>query len=76
MEDNSCSDDEIKISPSSPKLGTKKLKLNDGSSQDSIKETREYFFNFTDIRYVFFLWVNFCFLFYQHLVVKKRKKKM
>lgn len=44
MEDNSCSDDEIKISPSSPKLGTKKLKLNDGSSQDSIKETREYFF--------------------------------
>lgn len=42
MEDNSCSDDEIKDSPSSPKLGSKKLKLNDGSSQDSVKETREY----------------------------------
>ncbi|XP_034827389.1 DDB1- and CUL4-associated factor 8 [Maniola hyperantus] len=39
MEDNSCSDDEIKDSPSSPKLGSKKLKLNDGSSQDSAKET-------------------------------------
>ncbi|XP_026314772.1 DDB1- and CUL4-associated factor 8 [Hyposmocoma kahamanoa] len=39
MEDNSSSDDEIKDSPLSPKLGGKKLKLNDGSSQDSLKET-------------------------------------
>ncbi|KAL4710605.1 hypothetical protein ACJJTC_003241 [Scirpophaga incertulas] len=35
MEDNSCSDDEIKESPVSPKSGGKKLKLNDGSSQGS-----------------------------------------
>ncbi|XP_072938613.1 DDB1- and CUL4-associated factor 8 [Epargyreus clarus] len=39
MEDNSLSDDEIKDSPVSPKMGVKKLKLNDGSSQDSFKET-------------------------------------
>lgn len=39
MEDNSSSDDEIKDSPTSPKSGGKKLKLNDGSSQDSFQET-------------------------------------
>ncbi|XP_047019246.1 DDB1- and CUL4-associated factor 8 isoform X2 [Helicoverpa armigera] len=40
MEDNnSSSDDEIPYSPTSPQSGGKKLKLNDGSSQDSIKET-------------------------------------
>ncbi|XP_037298100.1 DDB1- and CUL4-associated factor 8 [Manduca sexta] len=39
MDDNSTSDDEIKESPSSPKSGGKKVKLNDGSSQDSLKET-------------------------------------
>lgn len=39
MEDNSSSDDEIPYSPTSPKFGGKKLKLNDGSSQDSFKET-------------------------------------
>ncbi|XP_023933984.2 DDB1- and CUL4-associated factor 8 isoform X2 [Bicyclus anynana] len=38
MENNSCSEDETKDSPASPKLSSKKLKLNDGSSQDSIKE--------------------------------------
>ncbi|KAJ8730531.1 hypothetical protein PYW08_001944 [Mythimna loreyi] len=38
MEDNS-SDDEIPYSPASPQFGGKKLKLNDGSSQDSFKET-------------------------------------
>lgn len=38
MEDNSSSDDEIKDSTTSPKSGGKKLKLNDGSSQDSFKE--------------------------------------
>ncbi|KAJ8721232.1 hypothetical protein PYW07_002007 [Mythimna separata] len=38
MEDNS-SDDEIPYSPTSPQFGGKKLKLNDGSSQDSFKET-------------------------------------
>lgn len=47
MEDNSSSDDEIKDAPNlslSPKLGGKKLKLNDGSSQDSLKETGMFFF--------------------------------
>lgn len=39
MEDNSSSDDDIHESPTSPKSGGKKLKLNDGSSQDSFKET-------------------------------------
>ncbi|KAJ0175839.1 hypothetical protein K1T71_008998 [Dendrolimus kikuchii] len=39
MEDNSSSDDDIQDSPTSPKSGGKKLKLNDGSSQDSFKET-------------------------------------
>lgn len=39
MEDNSSSDDEIQDSPASPKLSGKKLKLNDGSSQDSLQET-------------------------------------
>lgn len=38
MEDNSSSDDEVNDSPLSPKLGGKKLKLNDGSSHDSIKD--------------------------------------
>ncbi|CAG4949474.1 unnamed protein product [Colias eurytheme] len=38
MEDNSPSDEEIKDSPVSPKQGGKKLKLNDGSSQDSLNE--------------------------------------
>ncbi|CAK1600604.1 unnamed protein product [Parnassius mnemosyne] len=38
MEDNSSSDDEVNDSLTSPKLGGKKLKLNDGSSQDSIKD--------------------------------------
>lgn len=38
MEDNSSSDDEIPYSPTSPQFGGKKLKLNDGSSQDSFKE--------------------------------------
>ncbi|KAL0831609.1 hypothetical protein ABMA28_002387 [Loxostege sticticalis] len=38
MEDNSSSDDEVKDSPLSPKMGGKKFKLNDGSSQDSLKE--------------------------------------
>lgn len=37
MEENSSSDDETKM-PASPKLGGKKVKLNDGSSQDSFKE--------------------------------------
>lgn len=37
MEDPS-SDDEVQDSPLSPKLGGKKLKLNDGSSQDSIMD--------------------------------------
>lgn len=46
MEDNSSSDDEIKDSPLSPKLGGKKLKLNDGSSQDSLKETGKVFLLF------------------------------
>ncbi|XP_063377846.1 DDB1- and CUL4-associated factor 8 [Cydia fagiglandana] len=35
MDDNSLSDDEVKESPLSPVMGGKKLKLNDGSSQDS-----------------------------------------
>ncbi|XP_050562052.1 DDB1- and CUL4-associated factor 8 isoform X4 [Spodoptera frugiperda] len=39
MEDNSSSDDEIPSSSTGPKSGGKKLKLNDGSSQDSVKET-------------------------------------
>ncbi|XP_032515011.1 DDB1- and CUL4-associated factor 8 [Danaus plexippus] len=39
MQDNSSNDDETKDSPLSPKLGGKKLKLNDGSSQDSNNET-------------------------------------
>ncbi|KAM3963639.1 LOW QUALITY PROTEIN: DDB1- and CUL4-associated factor 8 [Aphomia sociella] len=38
MDDNPSSDDEVQESPLSPKLGGKKLKLNDGSSQDSIKD--------------------------------------
>lgn len=38
MEDQTSNDDEILKSPFSPKLGGKKLKLNDGSSQDSLKE--------------------------------------
>ncbi|CAK1540764.1 unnamed protein product [Leptosia nina] len=38
MEDNSQSDEEIKDEPMSPKLCGKKLKLNDGSSQDSLNE--------------------------------------
>ncbi|XP_068632951.1 DDB1- and CUL4-associated factor 8 isoform X2 [Battus philenor] len=36
MEDNSSTDDEVNDSPLSPKLGGKKLKLNDGSSHDSV----------------------------------------
>ncbi|XP_022814314.1 DDB1- and CUL4-associated factor 8 isoform X2 [Spodoptera litura] len=39
MEDNSSSDDEIPSSSTGPKSGGKKIKLNDGSSQDSVKET-------------------------------------
>ncbi|KAH9639958.1 hypothetical protein HF086_008053 [Spodoptera exigua] len=39
MEDNSSSDDEIPSSSTGSKSGGKKLKLNDGSSQDSVKET-------------------------------------
>ncbi|XP_012548661.1 DDB1- and CUL4-associated factor 8 [Bombyx mori] len=39
MDDNNSSDDEFRESPASPKSGGKKLKLNDGSSQDSFKET-------------------------------------
>ncbi|CAH0406790.1 unnamed protein product [Chilo suppressalis] len=39
MEDNTSSDDDVKDSPLSPKLGGKKFKLNDGSSQDSLTET-------------------------------------
>ncbi|XP_075974110.1 DDB1- and CUL4-associated factor 8 [Anticarsia gemmatalis] len=39
MEDNPSTDDEIKDSPTSPKSGGKKLKLNDGSSQDSLQDT-------------------------------------
>lgn len=42
MEDNLPSDDEVKDSPMSPKLGNKKLKLNDGSSQDSLIEGGKY----------------------------------
>lgn len=38
MEDNGSSDDDVKDSPLSPKMGGKKFKLNDGSSQDSFKE--------------------------------------
>lgn len=37
MEDNS-SDDDIRENNVSPRMGGKKLKLNDGSSQESIKE--------------------------------------
>lgn len=39
LEDTSSSDDEIEVpySPSSPQFGGKKLKLNDGSSQDSFR---------------------------------------
>ncbi|CAH0714662.1 unnamed protein product, partial [Brenthis ino] len=39
MEENFSSEDEIKDSTLSPKKGGKKLKLNDGSSQDSLTET-------------------------------------
>lgn len=42
MDDNNSSDDEFRESPASPKSGGKKLKLNDGSSQDSFKETGNY----------------------------------
>ncbi|XP_041988497.1 DDB1- and CUL4-associated factor 8-like [Aricia agestis] len=38
MEENSSSDDEMKT-PLRPQLGGKKIKLNDGSSQDSLKES-------------------------------------
>nr|XP_026489522.1 DDB1- and CUL4-associated factor 8 isoform X1 [Vanessa tameamea] len=38
MEDNFSNDDEMKDSSVSPKFGGKKLKLNDGSSHDSLKE--------------------------------------
>ncbi|XP_013187255.1 DDB1- and CUL4-associated factor 8 [Amyelois transitella] len=38
MEDNPPSDDEVNNSPVSPKIGAKKLKLNDGSSQDSLNK--------------------------------------
>lgn len=37
MEDNS-SDDEIREGVLSPKLGGKKLKMNDGSSQESVRD--------------------------------------
>lgn len=50
MEDNSSSDDEVKDSPLSPKMGGKKLKLNDGSSQDSLKETGTDFFLFPSLK--------------------------
>lgn len=46
MDDNLPSDDEITDSPMSPKLGGKKLKLNDGSSQDSLNEEGKYSFFF------------------------------
>ncbi|XP_064292516.1 DDB1- and CUL4-associated factor 8 isoform X2 [Plodia interpunctella] len=39
MEDNPSSDDEVNKSPISPKMGGKKLKLNDGSSQESLKDS-------------------------------------
>lgn len=42
MDDNSSSDDEVKDSPVSPKMGGKKFKLNDGSSQDSFKEAGKF----------------------------------
>ncbi|KPJ06874.1 DDB1- and CUL4-associated factor 8 [Papilio machaon] len=38
MEDNSSSDDEVNDSPASRKISGKKLKLNDGSSQNSAKD--------------------------------------
>ncbi|KAJ2950254.1 hypothetical protein O0L34_g11617 [Tuta absoluta] len=37
MEDSSSNDDEIKDAPTSPNITKKKLKMNDGSSQDSLK---------------------------------------
>lgn len=39
MDDNSSGYEEIQDSCTSHKSGGKKLKLNDGSSQDSIKDT-------------------------------------
>lgn len=39
MDDNSSSDDEVKEFPLSPVMGGKKLKLNDGSSQESSNES-------------------------------------
>lgn len=59
MEDNSSSDDEIKDSPLSPKLGGKKLKLNDGSSQDSLKETGTAFLLFGFLK-IFLRSKNWC----------------
>lgn len=38
MEDNSSSDDEVNESTTSRKMSGKKLKLNDGSSQNSTKD--------------------------------------
>ncbi|XP_013180878.1 PREDICTED: DDB1- and CUL4-associated factor 8 [Papilio xuthus] len=38
MEDNSSSDDEVNDSPASRKLSGKKIKLNDGTSQNSAKD--------------------------------------
>lgn len=38
MDDNGSTDEDVKESPCSPKMGGKKFKLNDGSSQDSFKE--------------------------------------
>lgn len=42
MEENFSSEDDIKDPTLSPKKSGKKLKLNDGSSQDSLTETRKY----------------------------------
>lgn len=41
MEENSSTDDEVKNS-CSEKTGSKKIKLNNGSSQDSLSDTGKY----------------------------------
>lgn len=43
MEENFSSEDDIKDPTLSPKKGGKKLKLNDGSSQDSLTEAGKFY---------------------------------
>lgn len=61
MEENFSSEDEIKDSTLSPKKGGKKLKLNDGSSQDSLTETGKYVLSFLIVTMTYVL-NPFCFL--------------